>query len=137
MTETMAAAAVVRGPQSWFKSGSKSTFQLTERGPNAGDVGQGPGEARRARAFSEGDRGRRPGFRGRRAGLRAVQRAAGRSGPERLLLLRGLPRRGGLGGAPCRPTLRGLARGGRHARRAGAGDTLPDRVSRGGRLLDA
>ena len=50
---------------------------------------------------------------------------------------RSLPRPGRTGGASGRAALCRLARGRRYARRTGSGDALPDRVSRGGRVLVA
>src|SRR3984893_6283713 len=106
-------------------------------GRHAGDVGEGPGQAGGARALSEGDRGGCSRFRAGRAGLPALQCVAGRAGPECLLLLRSLPRRGRTGGASGGTPLRRLARGRGHARRAARSDALPDRVSGGSRVLDA
>src|SRR5215469_2457996 len=104
---------------------------------NAGDVGEGPGEARCARAVSEGDRGRRPRLRAGRARLHALQRPSGRAGPERLLFLRSIPRRGGAGSAPGGTALCRLARGCRYAGWCARGDTLPNHLSRRFRLLGA
>src|SRR5438876_1099145 len=82
----------------------------TEGRPHAGDVGEGSGEAGGARAVPQSDRGRCPRFRGGRARLPALQRSAGRAGPERLLLLRSLSRPGGAGGASGGTPLRRVAR---------------------------
>src|SRR5438876_4243015 len=66
-----------------------------------------------------------------------LQRSARPAGPERLLLLRGLPGRGGAGGASGRPALRRLARRRGHAGRPASGDALRSHISRRRRLLGA
>src|SRR5215469_6790202 len=104
---------------------------------NASDVGEGPGEARCTRAVSQGDRGGCPRLRAGRAGLHALQRPSGRAGPQRLLLLRSIPRRGCAGSAPGGTALRRLAGGCRYAGWSARGDTLPNRVSRSSRILGA
>src|SRR5271163_2074261 len=106
-------------------------------GHNAGDLGEGPSEAGGARALPEGDRGGCPRLRAGRAGLYALQRPSGRPGPERLLLLRGLPGRSGSGDASGGSAFRRLAGGRGHARWRAPGDTMPDRISRGGGVLGA
>src|SRR5215469_14406075 len=139
VTTFMTALPLRWGCSKYLKSAicPHSITALQKGDRNAGDVGEGPGEARCTRAVSQGDRGRCPRLRAGRAGLHAVQRPSRRAGPERLLLLRSIPRRGGAGSAPGGAPLRGLARRCRHVGRHARGDALPDGLSRRFRLLGA
>src|SRR2546429_980658 len=91
------------------------------------------GQAGDARPVPRGCGGRLDLLRPRRAGLSALRRAPGPGGPEPLLLLRGLSRRGGPRSAPGNAALSALAAGRRGVPRGGEPadslhDDLPARV---------
>ena len=102
---------------------------------DARDVGEGADQAGSAEALPRGHRGGRPGLGAGRARLSSLQRAAGREGRQRLLLLRGVQGPGGAGGPSPHPALRDVAGGGRYARWSHRAHPLRDGLPRRAALL--